>query len=280
MSFITSLISLVSSSPKKRSLSLSEVALFESRKRRVILTNEGKLLYQYAVQILSLVHEAEQCFIDYKKFKTGKVLIGASNTAANYFLPLHIKLLKDAFPLVNIAVDVQNARMIMEKLKNYQVDFGIVIQNQISDPDIKWFKLAEESAGLVMSPKNRLATYQIKDPSMLQDQVIILREAQASSRIFFENWLKMCNSHVKMSVEIGSTEAIKQAVMRNTGISFLSKLAVKNEVDEGKLIYREIRDYSPKRGIYLIYHKNRHMTPLLESFINKIRDISPHSPKG
>ncbi|MCO7125063.1 LysR family transcriptional regulator [Sporolactobacillus shoreicorticis] len=244
------------------------IPLFESRKRRVFLTNEGKVLYQYAAEILALIHEAEQSFIDYRKFKKGKVLIGASNTAANYYLPAHVKNLKAHFPLVDLAIEVQNARMIVDKLKNYQVDLGIVIKNQINDPDIMSIMLAQETVGMVMSPKNRLAGHGISDPSLLQNETIILRESHASSRIFFEEWIKKYKSHTKVSVEIGSTEAIKQAVRMNTGISFLSKLAVKDEIEEGTLIFKEIINYSPKRGVYLIYHKHRHMTPLLEQFIH------------
>ncbi|MCZ8511537.1 LysR substrate-binding domain-containing protein [Paenibacillus filicis] len=243
------------------------VPLFIQRHKLIFLTEEGKALHHFASRIVSWTEEAQQVLSDYAHFKKGKIIVGSSNTPATYFLPKLLGKMREVYPEVNIIVQVKNSPQIVDMVKKFEIDFGLVAENKIVDPDLVITPLVNDELGLVVYPGHRLADVEKIGPEHLQNEYWILRDQDSSSRRMMEVWAGQQLIESKGDIELGTTEAIKRAVICRLGISLLSRLAVEDEVRNGQLIYKSLDSGLLSRGIFFIYNKNRFMTPIVEEFI-------------
>ncbi|WP_274649634.1 LysR substrate-binding domain-containing protein [Paenibacillus humicola] len=248
--------------------------LFIYKHRMVLLTEEGKALLHYASRIVAWAEEAEQVLSGYAKFKLGKIIIGSSNTPATYILPKLLGKMREAYPDMQMVLQVKNAPQIVDMAKKFEVDFGIVADNKIDDPDLVVTSLEDDELGLVLYPGHPLADAGRIDPeSLLRNEHWILREQDSSSRRMMDAWAGQYPAERKTGIELGTTEAIKRAVMNRLGISMLSRLAVKDEVESGQLIYKSLDSKTLSRSIFLIYNKNRFLTPISKEFVDIYRNM-------
>jgi DNA-binding transcriptional LysR family regulator len=72
-------------------------------------------------------------------------------------------------------------------------------------------------------------------------------------------------------MELGSTEAIKEAVLAGYGISILSRIAIRQELADGRLVEVPIRDLVMERGFYEVYHGRRPLHPNAQAFRDFLR---------
>ncbi|WP_164215241.1 LysR family transcriptional regulator [Virgibacillus sp. YIM 98842] len=248
------------------------VPLFHQHHRKVFLTDAGRKLYDYAKRIVIWLEEAEGQMYEYREMNKGRVLIGASNTAATYFLMDGIGVLHKKFPNVHISLEVENTPLILKKLKNYALDFAIVAAHGISDPEYMAFPLMKDELGVVMNADHPLAELDELSVEMLQDQKWILREKDSSSRRMIDRWQSEMKVELDVKLELGSTEAIKKAIQSNLGLSILSKLSMLSEIKSNRLIYKEIGSPLLKRNIFLVHHRDAQKTPMVKQFVDYFRE--------
>jgi DNA-binding transcriptional LysR family regulator len=241
---------------------------FIHRHKLIFFTEEGKALLHYAARIVSWSEEAQQVLSDYAQFKIGKVVIGSSNTPATYLLPKLLGKMREVYPEVQIVLQIKNSPQIMDMVKKFEIDFGLVAENKIDDPELVITPLVDDELGLVVYPDHPLAHAEGIGPELLQNEHWILRDQDSASRRMMEMWFGQYQIDSKRGMELGTTEAIKRAVICRLGISVLSRLAVEDEVKNGQLIYKSLDSTTLSRGIFFIYHKNRFITPIVKEFIH------------
>jgi DNA-binding transcriptional LysR family regulator len=71
---------------------------------------------------------------------------------------------------------------------------------------------------------------------------------------------------LNIAMELGSTEAVKEALMAGLGISILSRISIRRELAEGSLVEVPIRGFTMKRDFYQVFHKQRPLHPIAQAF--------------
>jgi DNA-binding transcriptional LysR family regulator len=244
------------------------VPLFIHRHKLILFTEEGKALLHYASRIVSWSEEAQRMLSDYAQSKKGKIVIGSSNTPATYLLPKLLGKMREVYPEVNIVLQVENTPQIVDMLKRFEINFGLVAENKIDDPELVITPLVDDELGLVVYPDHPLAQAENIGPELLQNENWILRDKDSASHRMMEIWSGRYQIDSKTGMELGTTEAIKRAVNCRLGISVLSRLAVEDEVRNGQLVYKSLDSRILSRSIFFIYHKNRFITPMVKEFIH------------
>lgn len=244
------------------------VPLFIHKHKMVLLTDEGKALLHYATRIVSLSEEAEQVLTDYLQFKKGNIIIGSSNTPATYFLPKLLGEMRRAYPDVNIVIQVNNSPHIIDLVKKLEIDFGLVAEHKVSDPELVVIPMVNDELGLVIDPNHPLALADTIEAGLLHNELWILREQNSASRRMMELWADQNHIECKEGLELGTTEAIKRAIQCRLGISILSRLAVEDEVRSGDLIFKSLNSETMRRSLFFIYNRNRFVTPILQEYIH------------
>uniref|UniRef100_A0A832EXH9 LysR family transcriptional regulator n=1 Tax=Desulfurella acetivorans TaxID=33002 RepID=A0A832EXH9_DESAE len=229
------------------------VKLFLRKNRRLYLTEEGKEFYYYTKKIFDILEEAKLCLENFNTLKKGRVSIGASMTIGNYLLPELIVKFKQSYPDIDLSLFIGNSAEVIEKLRTSEIDIALIEGlPYTNDKSIKITRFAKDKLSFICSPQHRFASMQkvaLKD--LLKEQ-FIMRERGSGTRQIIEAEFAKVGAHVKVAYEFNNPEAIKNAVSCNLGVSALSDLIIKNELQMGML--KEIPAYAIKiyRWFYLM----------------------------
>jgi DNA-binding transcriptional LysR family regulator len=77
--------------------------------------------------------------------------------------------------------------------------------------------------------------------------------------------------NLKKAMELGSTEAIKQAVAANLGVSIVSKFAISHEIFQGRLAVARLPELNLRRQLFVIHHGGRTLSPAAQEFCSLLR---------
>jgi DNA-binding transcriptional LysR family regulator len=105
----------------------------------------------------------------------------------------------------------------------------------------------------------------------LKAEPLLVRERGSGSRDALENALTEAHaglSGFRVVGEMGSTQAIKQAVRAGVGIALVSSRAVQDECRAGLLHCVKLRDLRVARAFYLVTHRDRSRSPLAQAFVD------------
>ncbi len=212
------------------------VKLFIRKSNKLHLTQEGKELYVYTKRIINLLEQAKVCLENFNALDKGYVKIGASTTIGNYLLPELITTFKEKYPHIDITVCIGNTKHIIYKLKLCCVEIGLIEGIvDIDDKDIRVRKFMKDEIVFICSPKNRLAKKSKVTIKDIEKEKFICREKGSGTRQVIERELAKTDVDIQSAYEFNTSEAIKNAVLSNLGISALSRLIVKKELDAGLL---------------------------------------------
>lgn len=242
--------------------------LFDRLKHKMQLTFAGEILYQYSKKILSLVDEAESQMLDMANLKMGRLRLGASTTIGIYLLPHLLGEFKQQYETIQSTCVIDNTSVIEEMLLTNQLDIGFV-EGLVHSAEIEIQKVMDDEIWLICSPQHRWAreVRLVIDPVEIAGEALILREQGSGTREVVEKKLKEHNVCYEVWHVLNNTEAIKRAVAADIGIAFISQMAVKDEMESGRLVNVKLNGLPITREFKLIWHKDKYRSPLLNAFI-------------
>ncbi|HTN94852.1 MAG TPA: LysR family transcriptional regulator, partial [Gallionella sp.] len=195
--------------------------LFEQVGKKIYLTDVGHELHRTCIGISEQLSNFEMIVADLKGLKTGKLRLSVVTTA-KYFIPRLLGTFCQQYPGVDASLKVTNRERILERLANNLDDLYILGQPP-EDIDV----VAEpflENILVVIAPANHPLARKKKIPlERLAEEPFLLREAGSGTRIAIERKFGESGLKLKMRMELGSNEAIKQAVIGGLGVSVLSR---------------------------------------------------------
>ncbi len=250
-----------------------ETALFERSGKNITLTPAGKLLYQYAKDILNLYSTVEKEINSLTGLSKGNLQIGASSTIGNYLLPTVIIAFKKKYPKIDVNLLVSNTKGIIEMLNAGRIDMGLV-EGDVPKQGLEVEKLLEDELVLIMPPDHLWVKRKNISVSELLEQPVIMREDGSGTRQMIEKHLmsnKISTSNLKMSLVLGSTEAIKSAVEHGMGVSILSNWTVKKEVQFGTIKTNTFRDIRFTRNFSIVFHKRGALAATAKDFFEFLK---------
>lgn len=243
--------------------------LFDRINRRMHLTFAGEVLYKYSKKILSLVEEAEGHMLEITNNRIGRLRLGASTTIGIYLLPMLMGQFKQQYHAIQSTFVIDNTCIVEEMLLDNRLDIGFV-EGLVHSSEIVVQKVKDDELWLICSPRHHWITAgkTIIAPEEIEGQALILREQGSGTREVVEKVLQEHGVDYHPWHVLNNTEAIKRAVMEDMGIAFVSQLAVKEEIDCGRLAKVKIKGIPISREFRLIWHKDKYHTPLMNSFID------------
>lgn len=247
------------------------VLLCERGNNGVILTEAGKILYEYGDKILALhaemQNEIEKITNQSKEF----INIGASYSVGNDFLPSAISNFKEIYPNVRIRLDIGTGSNLLHKLKERQIDIALV-EGEVSDvQDFDIFKIDTNKVILIVANEGKWVDIDSITVDELVRERFILREEESDLRHFADSYLKKYGyniSKLNIIMEITNYDAIKIAVMHNEGVSLVPAPVAQKEIAEGSLKQVEIKDWDLELDMKVVCRVKESLTGLKETFLN------------
>lgn len=244
------------------------LTLFDRQGKEVLPTPAGRLLYQYANQLMALRQDSLRAMKQFRDLGTGDLLIGGSNIPGQYLLPGLLGRFKDRFPKIRIRLLIGDTQNIQNKLLEGAIELGLV-GAQVDHRQISCHMLTTDELVCIASPQQVKDRQKALDSQALLALPFILREKGSGTRKALEQALKKIDLDIKdlqVVAEMGSNEAIRQAVKAGVGISIISRRAVLEDLEQGRLQELKIKKFPLIRNFYLIHLKQRTLSPLAEAF--------------
>lgn len=237
--------------------------LFDRRGKTVSLTMPGEYLLVYARRMLSTQKEAEDAMARLRGAQTGRITIGMVSTA-KYFLPRLLARFREEHRGVELRMAIGNRERLIEQLRDAEVDLA-VMGRPPKEIDARAEQFATQPHAIVASPLHRLAGMREIPPAMLAGEEFIVRESGSGTRAAMEQFFRDHRIAPPQVMETTSNETIKQAVIANMGLAFLSLHTTGLEVQNGLLVVLDVVGLPMLRRWHIVRLQGKPLSPAVEA---------------
>ena len=251
-----------------------DVQLFERHGRGLRLTSAGEELLKIAVQMLDLYQQSKEKL---SRQGGGTLSIGTIDSLASYYLPPLIQQIRQKYPDLSIRLQPDREDLIVNKVKEGEIDIGLILENKPSDLSLKWTTIREEPLVLIANPDHPLSILAEVELSHLSGVEWIMTEDSCNYRIMLEKVLRAKGVAYRIGLELGNPEAIKRCVMAGSGISLLPRMAAEDEIRRGELIVLPFAHPDIRLALQLVIHPKKWISHSLMEFIEMLKSSSKGS---
>ncbi len=242
-------------------------ALFDRWKKRMVLNERGRILLPMARLLLVNARDLGQMFGAGKSQVGGTLRLGASLTLANYVMPDTLSGFVAAYPHVKVEVACRNKIGIISQVEDFAIDIG-VIAGECRRPDVEHRPWLTDELCIFAAASHPLARRSRVTPADLSAAQWILREEGSGTLELFLKALPSGTLPLRTTMEFDNLESIKRAVEYGSALSCLSRMAVKREVEAGRLRVLPTPYLDLCRDYYFLVHRKRHQSALLNAFLS------------
>jgi DNA-binding transcriptional LysR family regulator len=246
-----------------------DVRLFDRLGREVVPTRAGEILYNYARRMLNLKREARQTLERYLGKMSGDLELGGSTIPGQYILPTLIGRFRENFPDIFIKLVIADTMKITNMVLDGGLELGVV-GAKIKNNKLQYEQLFDDELVLAVSPEHHWAQRSAIRLEELPQAPFIMREQGSGTRMTMLEILEQAGldyQEFKVVAEMGSTDAIRQAIKAKVGVSILSRRAIADELQFEKLRHIPVKGLSLARHFYLVTHNKRSRSPIGEAFV-------------
>ncbi|HKP86794.1 MAG TPA: selenium metabolism-associated LysR family transcriptional regulator [Blastocatellia bacterium] len=246
--------------------------LFDRLPRKVVPTRAGEILYRRGHAILN---EKQGAIQELKKFLNrfeGSLTISASTIPGEYLMPRVIASFLKRFPAVTVELNISDSKAVSDDVLSGKAELGFAgAKREVIGAEFIHFASDE----LVLVAPNdgewrAVESVSLKDLSL---KPLLVREAGSGTRLIFEQRVGRASGEFNVAGYFGSTGAIKEAIRAGLGVSVLSNLAVKSEIESGVFKAISIKGLDPlSRDFFVVLNKHLTLSPIAEEFLNFVLD--------
>jgi DNA-binding transcriptional LysR family regulator len=238
------------------------VKLFERLGKNVFLSNHGKQLIPLAERMVRDEEKIEGLFAE-KGEITGSLTIGAAESLCVFWLPPVLKAYRSCHPHVQVIIKVGSCLEFHQWLQQNIVDVAFSLNDEAKNSQLRQIRLFRGETVFIASPLSNLSKRAMISPQDLEDQILILPEAECGYRRELENVLSRESVQVSAVMEFSSLEAIKQCVKSDLGVSLLPEISVSEEIERGELVVLNWVSDSISIEASMVFHREKWMSPSL-----------------
>jgi len=244
----------------------------------ISLTPEGQIIYDYAKRVMKLRDEAKEKVLALNKNAGGNIYVSASTIPANYILPRVMSEFRKTNSDIKIFIKTADSEEAMNMVLENEVEMGFIGKKPLNKKLVAEPLWRDRLVLIVPKLHPWHKKKSITLPELLNEPFVI-REKGSATRELFESYLKKTKSislsQFNICCELGSSEAIKEAVIAELGVSVISIHAVSRELSQGLIFEVPIERCLMERKIYLIYKHQLDFRPFHKTFINYVKSHIP-----
>jgi DNA-binding transcriptional LysR family regulator len=238
------------------------VPLFDRVGRRLILNENGRALLAKAQALVEQASEIQQLF---GGEHAAPLRVAASFTIGEYLLPDLIAQWTQLHPKSRVHLRIMNTGQVAEAVAAFDVDVGF-IEGPQTHADLRVRPWLDDELVVFAAPGHPL-TLRRATLRQLADATWVVREHGSGTRQVTDSWLLKHLERVQIGFELGSSEAIKRVVAAGGGVGCLSRFAVSQSLDDGRLV--EVRTRLPRAGrkLSIVLHREKRLGHVTSDFL-------------
>ncbi|MBD2343737.1 LysR family transcriptional regulator [Anabaena subtropica] len=244
--------------------------LFEQVGKRLYLTEAGRELFATCRQIFETIAQFEMKVADLKGLKQGQLRL-AVITTAKYFVPRLLGPFCQLYPGIDISLQVTNHERILERMISNMDD--LYIMSQVPEHlDVTCHPFLDNPLVVVAPANHPLAKEKNIPIERLSNEPFIMREPGSGTRRTVQKLLEEQGVSVKVKLELGSNEAIKQAIAGGLGISVLSRHTLLSDAPEFSIL--DVQHFPIKRTWYMVYPAGKQLSIVARTYYEYLLDAA------
>lgn len=200
------------------------------------MTPKGKLIYNYAKQVLDLQKQL-QTKIEVQR--EDSITIGTIETIATYVLPQAIQQLKNTFHDTTIKVIINTESQLKKMLANQEIDIACI------------FDTLQEWDNTYSISSQSIAFYLISATTNFDRSTLILTDKNCTYRAKLLSDFELEDSPYQISMELDSAETIKGIVKSQLGTGFLPEYTL---TDNDNTLNKMPHPLSENFHVQIFYH--------------------------
>ncbi len=255
----------VSSQIKQLSKSIG-LPLFEQIGKRLYLTEAGQELLVTCQDIFQRLDNFEMKVADLKGTKQGTLRL-AVITTAKYFIPRILGSFCQKYPGIDVSLQVTNHQQMQERMLSNDDDLYI-LSNPPAELDLNSQSFLDNPLVVVAPYNHPLADLQTIPIDKLNGEPFIMREEGSGTRKAVEKLFTEYNISVQVRLELGSNEAIKQAIAGGMGLSVLSRHTLIFTGLQGELTVLDVEHFPIKRRWYVAHLSGKKLSVIAQAFLD------------
>lgn len=252
------------------------VRLLDRTGRGAVTTEAGKIVLIHARQVIKSLKETEQAILQFRQADGVELCVGGSTIPGTYLLPKAIAALRATDPGISVKAEIGDSSEILEKLIEEHIEIGIIG----STADGKQFTteaLGHDVILLVARKGHHWCGRAAVQPEELLKEPIIMREKGSGTNDVVDAALRQHGikaGDLMVCATISSSEAIKQAVLADCGVAFISEMAVRGELKQGELVPINLAGLTITRSFSVVRRKGRTLSPAAAAFSLILRKVN------
>ena len=238
--------------------------LFEVVGKKIFPTAAGKAMYEASADILNRVGELKNTVEVLKGEVKGPLRLSVVTTS-KYFMPHLLGTFLNKYPEVEPKLVFTNRARVIQRLYDNEDDF--VVMGQVpADDKLETYPFLENILVPVAHPDHHLANKMKITLEELVKERFLVREEGSGTRLVFDRLLEKNGLKIEPYMELGSSEALKQAVMAGLGLAILSLHSLRLEQAAKKLVVLDVEGFPLKRRWFAVHLNGKKLSLVAQTF--------------
>jgi aminoethylphosphonate catabolism LysR family transcriptional regulator len=241
------------------------VHLFDRRRRKIEVTDIGRQLLEITWRLFNLEIEAEQVLNAAKGLKRGHLRIGAD---APYHSVPFLVMFNRRYPNLRLSMSIGNSTNLQSDLLDQSCDVAIAA-NVATDPRLFAIPFRQDQLIAFVDRANPWAKRRRIQLEELAGKRLVLREPSSTTRQCFDRAISGAGIKIGEVLEIGSREAIREAVAAGLGIGIVARAEFGDDI---RLKALEFEGPLMASTEYVACLSDRKSTPLVKAFLDIVQE--------
>jgi len=246
------------------------VSLFRREGGHAYLTEAGHRLVPFAQKIVDLHQQAREEVTGKESPIAAELAVAASSIPGEHLLPALLAVFRQKYPYIQVRVSVTDSQAVLRDVERGKANLGVTGQKSESK-HLEFRPFAKDEMVLIVTAEDRWARRKYVSTEQLCKRPVILREAGSGSRWCLEQGLHRIGkriSDLNVALEVGSNEAIKEAVLQGMGVAILSSHAIQKEQRGGQVHTLRVQGLALERELYLVWDRRRALSAAAHLFLD------------
>ena len=242
--------------------------LIDRSRRRVRLTERGEAVHRHAARMLALDEEFARELRSEDGELTGSLVVGSSTGLGEHLLPLLLGGFRREHPQVAVSLRVEATATVIQRVADRELELGVV-GAELPHRSLVYEPFLTDRIVLAVPPGHRFAGRSVSLEELCAEPLIVMQQG-AGVRTVIEEELRRAGIRprdLRVEMELGLQESAKAAVEAGYGVSFVSQLAVRRELELGTLATAEVAGIDPVRDFSTVRPAGRPPDRLAEAFV-------------
>ncbi len=248
--------------------------LFSRSSRGVLLTDEGRLLYEHVKEAFETLTLGEEKLKRSIELGVGHLKIGVSSTLCKYLLLPYLKEFIKRNPHISISINCQSTNETLKLLEDNKIDIGLIGRpGNLKSIHFDFLAEIEDSFVAAKEYIRNLRARGIKKDQILQSSTLMLLDKNNMTRQYIDDYFLENQIAVKDTIDISDMDLLIEFARIGVGVACVIKNFIESDLENGCLVEIPVEIPIPKREVGFAYKTDGHLSKSLKTFIEFYRSF-------